>query len=145
MHAIWRPVKFDIKVRNPRSAYSWWFGWEFCNMQFSVCYSVTSASSCYFWWYHIVWHLELSNLWLNFCCVAETEEFINAPYTCVLSNVQNTEVYGAFVNSENFSIRFWRQYVSLFTWIAAIVHLLLTSDRKSSRCASVSATQQLCG
>ena len=32
------------------------------------------------------------------------------------------------------SIRFWRQYVSLFALIAAIVSLLLTSDRKSSRC-----------
>ena len=31
------------------------------------------------------------------------------------------------------SIRFWRQYEPLFTSIAAIVFLLLTSDRKSSR------------
>ena len=37
-------------------------------------------------------------------------------------------------NSGNISIRFWRQYVSLFASIAAIVVLLLTSDRKSSRC-----------
>ena len=29
---------------------------------------------------------------------------------------------------------FWRQYVPLFASIAAIVSLLLTSDRKSSRC-----------
>ena len=32
------------------------------------------------------------------------------------------------------SIRFWRQYVSLFVSIAAIVSLLVTSDRKSSCC-----------
>ena len=32
--------------------------------------------------------------------------------------------------SGNFSIRFWRQYMSLFASIAAIVSLLLTSDRK---------------
>ena len=36
--------------------------------------------------------------------------------------------------SENFSIRFWRQYVSLFALIAAIVSLLLISERKSSHC-----------
>ena len=34
--------------------------------------------------------------------------------------------------SGNFSIRFWRQYVSLFASIASVVSLLLTSDRKSS-------------
>ena len=33
--------------------------------------------------------------------------------------------------SGNFSIHFWRQYLSLFVSIAAIVSLLLTSDRKS--------------
>ena len=31
----------------------------------------------------------------------------------------------------------WRQYVSLFTWTAAIVSLLLISDRESSRCTIV--------
>ena len=30
-------------------------------------------------------------------------------------------------------VRFWRQFMSLFASIAAIVSLLLTSDRKSSR------------
>ena len=35
--------------------------------------------------------------------------------------------------SRNFSIHFWKPYVSLFAPIAAIVSLLLTSDRKSSR------------
>ena len=35
--------------------------------------------------------------------------------------------------SGNLSVRFWRQYVSLFASIAAAVVLLLTSDRKSSR------------
>ena len=37
----------------------------------------------------------------------------------------------------NFSIRFWRQYVSLYVLIAAIVSLLLTSDRKSSSCHGI--------
>ena len=34
--------------------------------------------------------------------------------------------------SGNFSIRFWGQYVSLFPLVAAIVSLLLTSDKKRS-------------
>ena len=34
------------------------------------------------------------------------------------------------VLSGNFSIRFWRQYVPLFASIAAIISLLLTSNRK---------------
>ena len=37
--------------------------------------------------------------------------------------------------SGNFSIRFLRQYMSLFTSIATIVSLLLTFDRKSSHCS----------
>ena len=36
----------------------------------------------------------------------------------------------SYPGNGNFSIRFWIQYVSLFTSIAAIVSLLLTSDRK---------------
>ena len=38
-----------------------------------------------------------------------------------------------FINSANFSIRFWRHYVSLFASIALLLSLLWTSDRKSSR------------
>ena len=37
-------------------------------------------------------------------------------------------------SSGNYSNRFCRQYVSLFASIVAILSLLLTSDRKSSRC-----------
>ena len=39
-----------------------------------------------------------------------------------------------YVNSGNFSTQFWRQCVSLFASIAAIVSLLLPSDKKSFRC-----------
>ena len=36
--------------------------------------------------------------------------------------------------SGNIFIHFWRQYLSLFASIATIVSLLVTADRKSSRC-----------
>ena len=39
-----------------------------------------------------------------------------------------------------FSIRFWRQYVSLVTSIGAIISLLLIFDRKISRCIIFIAT-----
>ena len=45
----------------------------------------------------------------------------------------------------NFSIRIWRQYVSLFTSIAAIISLLLTSDRKSSHCLIVGVMKLILG
>ena len=49
-------------------------------------------------------------------------------------HLQNSKMYihVADVGSGNFSIRFWRQYVLLFSSMAAIVSLLLTSDRKIS-------------
>ena len=44
------------------------------------------------------------------------------------------------ISRRNFSIRFWRQCVSLFTSITAIVFLLSTSDRKKFSAARRLAT-----
>ena len=49
------------------------------------------------------------------------------------NSLLRTRYVHIFINSGNFSIRFWRQYASLFASIAITVYLLLTSDRKSSR------------
>ena len=61
----------------------------------------------------------------------------NGHCLCVGTRTLNNHISEPFVFfyfecrfSWNFSIRFWRQYLSLLASIAAIVSLLLTSDRK---------------
>ena len=39
-----------------------------------------------------------------------------------------------YVSSENFPIRFWRQYMLLFASMAAVTVLIVDSRQKSSRC-----------
>ena len=85
----------------------------------------------------------------NYCTHVTNASFLNLRYWHLLFSLliiiiiilniflllfkSHARIFMEFIVSGNFSIHFWRQYMSLYASITAIVSLLLTSDRKSSR------------
>ena len=101
-------------------------------------YHLSSLLTYYFALHCVLLDKELHMKYLGFFKL-KLNSLQEAFCTCFLfcqwfSTIHHVWSDGHGLFSWNFSIRFWRQCMSLFASIAVFVSLLLTSDRKSSRC-----------
>ena len=84
--------------------------------------TISKAAVQIYKWFILLWHRNPVGRY----SAKSSEKYQNSP---IKYSIKSMCIFNTCTYNGNFSIHIWRQYVSLFASIAAIVSLLLISDR----------------